>query len=211
MKILIILNGQKNNSKYLKNIVNNIDFIIAADGGANSCSSLHLIPDIIIGDLDSISDEAKTNFSQIPILYIKNQNETDLQKALEYALNKKPDKIYIFACLGKREDHSLINLLILNNFVQKHRIKIELITKSARFRILPFGNHEIINRKNKIVSLFSYNTIENLNLSGFQYELKNKNYLNNFIGLSNVYTSDRSTIKFSSGVVFLIEPFERIE
>jgi len=63
--ILIIANGILPPKDFCKQFTNKADKIIAADGGANHCLTLGITPDIVIGDLDSISDEAKEKFNNI--------------------------------------------------------------------------------------------------------------------------------------------------
>lgn len=46
-------------------------------------------PDVIIGDLDSISDEYKVKFNDKLIDLSHDQDSTDFQKALKYALSSE--------------------------------------------------------------------------------------------------------------------------
>ena len=68
MKSCIILNGKINDYKFIKSIIKNenYDYIICADGGANHAYEMEIIPDFIIGDLDS----AKENI----VDYYRNHN-----------------------------------------------------------------------------------------------------------------------------------------
>ena len=59
MKACIVLNGEVRDYEFLKsNFQNNkYDFIICADGGAKHLYKINIIPDYIIGDLDSLNSE----------------------------------------------------------------------------------------------------------------------------------------------------------
>ena len=57
MKICIILNGEIKNYDYINSVVvtGSYDYIICSDGGANHAYSMNIVPDYIIGDLDSVN------------------------------------------------------------------------------------------------------------------------------------------------------------
>ena len=60
--------------------------IIAADGGANFLADHNIIPELIIGDLDSIEEQKINNVETQKIIRISNQNTTDLEKVLLLSL-----------------------------------------------------------------------------------------------------------------------------
>ena len=54
-RVVIISNGRMENKKFYRNLIKKSDFIICVNGGSKHARSLNLIPDVIIGDLDSLS------------------------------------------------------------------------------------------------------------------------------------------------------------
>jgi thiamine pyrophosphokinase len=77
MKCIIMANGEYGQLSWYKEILSSADRIICADGGANYAQLLGIIPHCIIGDLDSISTEARNYmpgreylFSNIPVVKI---------------------------------------------------------------------------------------------------------------------------------------------
>ena len=59
MKVCIVLNGSINDYNKTKNIIKNqnYDYIIGADGGCNHLYKMDILPNYVIGDLDSINDK----------------------------------------------------------------------------------------------------------------------------------------------------------
>ena len=53
--IAVVLNGQMPKEKILINQIQSADYIIAVDGSGNTLIDLNIIPDVIIGDFDSIN------------------------------------------------------------------------------------------------------------------------------------------------------------
>ncbi|MGI9436064.1 MAG: thiamine diphosphokinase [Geminicoccaceae bacterium] len=77
--------------------------LIAADSGADAAFAAGLVPDLVLGDLDSISDAEQAR-QRTRVIQIPDQNTTDLQKALAYI---EAPMIVGLGFLGARFDHSL--------------------------------------------------------------------------------------------------------
>jgi len=84
--------------------------LIAADGGAYNVLSHGVNPTVIVGDLDSFTDEAPAG---VTVLHKPDQESNDLQKALSYAAENSADNVVVAGVLGDRFDHGLNNLSVL--------------------------------------------------------------------------------------------------
>jgi len=106
--------------------------VVAADAGADRLLKYNIIPDQIIGDLDSISDKATTKLEEW-IVSNKNIQKTDLEKATDYAFEKGASEIQIIGWSGGRIDHTLAALgLALNpriSLIDEH-FTVEAVTDS---------------------------------------------------------------------------------
>ena len=112
--VLIIVNGDAPSN--LDHLICNHDFVIAVDGGLHHLLSLGLFPDLLIGDLDSISeDELKTCQDQhVEILRFKpEKDESDLELALREAKKRDFGKFTIACATGGRLDHTFSNIALL--------------------------------------------------------------------------------------------------
>ena len=89
----LFLNGElRGDTKfYLNFIKKQKGDIYCADGGANICYELNLIPKEIYGDLDSIKDEVKKFYQEKDIKFIKFQVEKDYTDS-ELVLNEIQNK-----------------------------------------------------------------------------------------------------------------------
>ena len=109
--------------------------IVAADGGADRLLEYEILPDKVIGDLDSISDKTATKLEDWLVLN-KDIQKTDLEKAVEYAIERGSKKIQIAGWSGGRIDHTIAALglafdsrieLIDDNFTVKCISDLEII------------------------------------------------------------------------------------
>jgi len=122
MNVLIIANGKLSNPGEYKDIVLQSHFIIACDGGYSHIRSLGITTlDAAIGDFDSHFE--KDIRAEKVISFPKEKDKTDIELALEYAINKEATAITILGGLGDRLDHS-INLLYTISRFKEPAIKI---------------------------------------------------------------------------------------
>lgn len=115
-RAVIFANGEVRDMKRLQSILREDDVLIAADGGLRYIYSLGLRPSYLIGDLDSVSleeiNQAKNDGVEI-LQFPPGKDETDLQLAIDIAIEKGFDDILITAALGGRLDQTLGNIFLL--------------------------------------------------------------------------------------------------
>jgi len=207
--VAIIANGEDLKQKLI-NVISDEETIIAADGGVVNCQIANIIPDYIIGDLDSIQLDINKYFPTAKVIHNPDQETTDMEKALNLAISLHPEKIKVFSFFGKRTDHAVGNILIFHKILKQitgESIKLEIFDNFGKIKILKSGTHEIKGDIGSTVSIFSFDPIQNLTLKGFRYNLNNQDFPNNFLGISNVYESEICEINFDSGVLFLYDVF----
>ena len=115
MKAVIVANGRPIDPAADKKQIPPGSLIIAADGGADYCRALDVVPDIIIGDMDSISGDPEASaFQEAEIIrHPARKDATDLQLAIELALERGAGSILVLGALGGRWDMSIGNLLLM--------------------------------------------------------------------------------------------------
>jgi len=117
-RVVIFANGLVPDPDKLRPLLTSNDFILCADGGTRLALALDLTPHAVIGDMDSIAgaDLARIEAARIPMRqFPQDKDETDLQLALQVALERKPHAILILGALGGRLDHTLGNLSMLTD------------------------------------------------------------------------------------------------
>ncbi|KAA3615116.1 MAG: thiamine diphosphokinase [Calditrichaeota bacterium] len=202
-KIVIIANGEVPDGRFLKNLVKSANYVIAADGGLDICLANNIIPDCLIGDLDSFNSFPISISKSTNILRIPDQNTTDIQKALAHAATLNPQTIEICASFGKRTDHSLGNIIILNSYASD--TKLIMHDNYGTFTSLKPGTTRFKNKKGQTVSLFSLVDVSNIHLSGFEFPLDRNNLVPPFLGVSNKICEDEAEIKFDKGKLLIYE------
>ena len=198
--ILIVANGEFPNHPIPINILKKSKFIIACDGASNKLDSLGYKPNIIIGDLDSINKNLMKKFKQ-KIIHIKNQEENDLRKVLQFCKINKLLNINIIGATGKREDHTIGNIFSLNSFKD---LNIKLFTNSGCFVNI---NRSTIFKsfKNQQVSLFTENKDLKIDTEGLKYNFNSSTISSLYSGTLNESIGSYFFIKIINGnlIVYL--------
>ena len=177
--------------------------LICADGGANSAIKLGLVPDAIVGDLDSISDAALKEFKSVSkIIRLKRQNDTDVEKCLKYSISKKCDEALLVGATGNRLDHTFCNLGIVIKFFSQ--IKISLIAENSFLRAYS-GSIELKTFPGETISLYGISPKTKITSKGLKFELKNASLP---FGIrestSNIAKKNLVKLKIDNGVVLVI-------
>lgn len=92
------------------------DLVIGADGGAARALAWGLVPDVVIGDMDSLADAHRADLLARGcrfVIHPRAKDETDLELALTYAIQEGAQEIIVLGALGGRLDHTLANILLL--------------------------------------------------------------------------------------------------
>ena len=126
-KKLIIVGGADFSDDLFKEVYDKELPIIAADGGANFLAENNIYPELVMGDLDSVSEQNVQNMEPKKIIRIPDQDSTDLEKVL---LNTQSPLTIGIGFLGSQIDHELAALSALAKFPEK--------------KIILIGEHDII-------------------------------------------------------------------
>jgi thiamine pyrophosphokinase len=113
--------------------------VVAADGGFARAVGLGLKPDVLIGDLDSLTPEgvaeAEASGARV-IRHRTDKDESDAELALLEAIGMGAAKITVLGAFGgPRLDHALANLWLLAHPALAH-IDLVLLDAGARARLL---------------------------------------------------------------------------
>ncbi|MBP2072494.1 MULTISPECIES: thiamine diphosphokinase [Thermoanaerobacterium] len=208
MKTCIISNGEFNDSDYIRKLINNCDYVICADGGANIAYKLGIVPNLIIGDLDSadkqIIDYYKKDGVQVD-KYPTEKDETDTQLATLKAIELGTDEIIYIASIGSRFDHSIANLSLLL-YLLKRNIKGIIASEKNEIHLVD-RSLELEGKIGDIVSLIPYSTdVKGIYTDGLYYSLSGQDMsLDMPYGISNVFINNKIKIKIDSGLLLVIK------
>lgn len=206
-RALLFANGEAPERKFMLPFLETDDLLIAVDGGLRHLKSLGLTPDMLIGDLDSVTagEVAEAEAQGVEVRrYSVDKDETDLELALLAAVERGVDEILVFAALGGRLDHSLANLALLAlPQLERRRVTFE----NGREEVfLIRGEAEIKGRAGDVVSLLPFfDAAEGVETRDLKYPLRRETLLpEKSRGISNVMLKNRAGVSLQSGKLICI-------
>ncbi len=182
----------------------NAEHIICCDGSARSLLEAGIVPEAIVGDLDSITDEIAGKYSD-RLYRDEDQGTNDLTKSVTWCINKGYKDIVILGATGKREDHTIGNISLLTEYAMK--TGVIMITDTGI--ISPhLESCTISSFPGQQVSIFSINPITRISSAGLKYKL-NKLKLQNWWRASlNEATGDSFELTFTGGSIIVYQKFK---
>lgn len=200
-KAVLLANGHPPTKGMLEESICQDTFFLCADGGANAAARMGFQPDMIIGDLDSISQGTLRRFASVKTRRVADQTSTDLEKALTWLVRKGFKLIEIFGATGGRMDHAMGNL----SAIAKFQRKAQLVTHDGDGSIFPvLSRFEADIPVGTLVSLLPLTLCEGVVTTGLKWNLRYESLaLGLRDGTSNVVTSSPVTIIVRRGTMFL--------
>lgn len=214
MRCIILTGGSAGDLNKLHEIISVDDTIICADSGARIAAALDIVPHMVVGDFDSLSENEITNFAKKGIIlkkYPPAKDDTDTALALAEALALKPGEIIIIGALGTRFDHSLANVHLLRTAFEKG-IKARIIDEQNEISLVSPRETVVINgRPGDLFSLLPLTTeVTGVNVKGARWPLENATFtIGNPYGVSNRLAANRVEISITTGLMLLIKVMER--
>jgi len=189
---IILANGSFPKSKALLEVLDQSEQIICCDGAVNKLINSGREPNVIIGDLDSITPKIKKKY-QDKLVHIEEQNTNDLTKAINWCISKDILDVVIMGATGEREDHTIANIALLSYYTKL--LKVEIWTDNGRF--IPISESKIFDAiKGQQISIFSQNTDIEISSKGLKYPLQNLKLKNWWMGTLNEATSNEFELIF---------------
>ncbi len=205
---LIIGNGEETDKIIIENI--HYDCVICADGGLDKAKAYGIVPDIIIGDFDSVNLSVLKHYEMLNIPVEKFPSEkdsTDMELAVEFAISKGYNNIVLSGATGSRLDHTIGNIMLMER-CYKIGVIITIIDNNNEMKIISDNTDLFIDYKEgyyiSIIPITDF--IFGLNLEGFKYNLNNVNVQRgSTLCISNKITDKKGKITLNQGtaIVFI--------
>ncbi len=182
-------------------------FVIACDKGFEYANKYSLIPDLVIGDFDSLSEMP----SNVPLLRLKpEKDDTDTMVAIKYALDHGLTDITLTCALGGRIDHAYANIQSALYAINRGA-KFSISEKSTRIDFIKNGEISLPKLDFSVISVFSLTEkSEGVTVKGTKYTLECATLTSDFpLGVSNEWSSDTAEISVENGILMIIQEKDR--
>ncbi|GLB59399.1 thiamine diphosphokinase [Cytobacillus sp. NCCP-133] len=184
---------------------------IGVDRGVLTLIQNDIQPDLAFGDFDSVTteelaliEEKVTELNR----FMPEKDETDMELALNWALEQNADRIRLFGATGGRLDHLFANIqLLIKPVLLDMAVLIEIIDKKNIIYVKSSGEYTI--QEIKDFKYFSFipvtMEVKGLTLKNFKYPLKNHTVpIGSTLCISNELIEDYGTFSFTEGILMVV-------
>lgn len=206
-KCLIIGSVPMENDHSLEELDLRDCFVICADGGYDNALKLGVVPNLLIGDFDSIKHELPTDVEMIRLKVEK--DDTDMMAAVREGYHRGfRDFILTGALGGERFDHSYANYCVLQCL---NRMNCSAVIADGKRRVffLNGGKLTVNSMQGATVSVFPFGCSScTVSYTGMQYPLSRAVlYSYSPLGVSNrIVSREASVIVHSGGALVMVLP-----
>ena len=203
---LIIANGASCQPELLGQLLEWSPLVIVLDSAIERVISLNIKVDVLLGDFDrNFNPEIyKTEQYPLEVVHTPDQNKTDLEKALDYLIERKIPAVNIVWATGRRADHTITN--ITNIVKYRNLIKIVILDDHSKIFLLP-NKFEKWYTAGTPISLIPIGVVKGISSQNLVYPLTNDTLTMGYrTGSSNAVLADGLvTIAHTEGDLLLME------
>jgi thiamine pyrophosphokinase len=206
-RAVIFVNGHISDLEPVRRLTRPGDTILAADGGTRHALALGLTPSVVIGDLDSLTDDNRRKLDAAGTeirRHSRDKNETDFELALHYAVDVGFREILVVAALGDRLDQTLGNLALLTEpCLVGLDVRVDDGVEQAYFvrTQARIGGHP-----GDLVSLIPWGgEVTSVTTDGLRWPLRGETlYPYKTRGISNELLGETASVSLKSGLLFIV-------
>jgi len=214
-KALIFANGDINDGDMVRRALmySGESLIVAADGGARVAAHFDLRVDALIGDMDSIDSDHLATLLEAGTQIIEHppeKDETDLELALNWVMERGVNWIRVIGAVGDRLDQTLSNIYLLA-LPALNGCDVRIVAGKEETQLARPGWTFIEGQPEDTISLLPLNgTVFGVKTEGLYYPLRNEDlYFGPARGVSNVMVHDKAVVYVRSGILLVVHTVGR--
>jgi thiamine pyrophosphokinase len=206
-RIVIFANGFMPGLEPVRDLLREDVFLIGVDGGARHIMALGLIPNFVIGDLDSLTEDELYELGSADVRvdqYPANKDETDLELAIQYALQLNFSSIIVVAALGGRTDQTIGNISLLTDLIVSN---VDIRFDDGVEELFFCQNQsQVQGRIGDVVSLIPWNgDVSGVVTTGLKWTLRSETLFSyKTRGISNEMIDETAAIQIKSGLLLIV-------
>ena len=178
------------------------DFIIAADQGYDNMLSLGLVPDLVVGDFDSLGKiPDRENVITLPV----RKDMTDVGYAVEKGFERGCREFILYGAVGGALDHTFANVAIAHD-IARRGARALLIGEEYSFTVLHDSSITFHARQSGRISVFALGGLaEGVTIRGLSYEVEDFDVAcTDHIGVSNAFIGKEAEISVRKGDLLVV-------
>ena len=203
MNYIILGSGTLKRLDHFARLIRLADTIVAADGGAKHLRRMNIVPDIVIGDLDSMDEKTIQFLEGHNVTFIRHpvdKDATDTELAVQWAMDNGATAITLLGVTGTRLDHTLANIFLLEK-ITRAGVSCKIADDNNEIYLL-VDKIELTGKPGDFLSIIPLTrTAGGITITGVDFPLENAEIsLGSSLGISNRFRGTTARISIQSGM-----------
>ncbi len=201
MKGCIVCNGEIYDYERAKALIADCELVIAADGGAKHLITMNIVPNVIVGDMDSVETIPWQEDEKVEQLLLpRSKDKTDAESSVDLAFERGCRFITLLGASGGRLDHTLGNI----SLVAKYPGRVAMVDGRSTLVAVDSSEKCLLNGlQGSIVSFIPFPIAEKVTTMGLQYSLEKEDLLPGTRGISNALCQQNGCVCISGGLLLV--------
>jgi thiamine pyrophosphokinase len=198
---LLLTGGEGPERARLEPYLAAVDVVVAADSGLDLANRVGLVPDLVVGDMDSVSDPRLLHaYGDRVLRFRADKDETDTEIGLRLLSERGADRVILAGGGGGRLAHLAGLLALFERPVAPH------VWLTAREQVeVVAGLWAAPVRAGETISFFPIGGLASIAASrGLKWPLDGLRWSRGDAGISNVATADRVEVDMADGRLLMI-------
>ena len=179
--------------------------VICADAGFERAAAEGIVPDILVGDLDSVDEKNLIVPPEVRMITANwHKDETDFELAVDTAVSEGCSSVLIAGGFGGRIDHTLGNIQNMVDFY-RHGIDISMKDERNYLTVLESGSLTLSAGRDVNLSILAHSDEAEVSVTGVEWPLDHYHMTSDRpLGVSNFVTGEKAEITVYSGTVLVM-------
>ncbi|MCK5879004.1 MAG: thiamine diphosphokinase [Holophagae bacterium] len=183
------------------------DLVVAVDGGIAHVERFGFVPDVVVGDFDSMPVDSRNRYPDTRFVHLPSQEQCDLEKSLIFCKKERITAITLLGATGKRLDHTLGNLSLLTRYDRD--LALRILTPEAEVFIVR-NRKELEGIPGQGLSLLPMGEARLITTTGLKYPLSGETLaFGKREGTSNEFSNNHCTVSLKSGLLFMFRLYRK--
>ncbi len=207
-RAILFANGLVPDAKSLGLAIADTDLLVGVDGGTEHCLAMGLAPHVVVGDMDSLAGEQRARLTREGVrmdVHPVAKDKTDLELAMDLAVEEGVREVLVVGVWGGRLDQSLANMLLLGRYAGRLRVRFT-DGKEHGAVLVGADELEIQDAQGSVCSLVPVSgLVDRVTVDGMQYPLRNALiHQGDTLAVSNRITSPRASVGIGQGILVVV-------
>ena len=212
MRAAIFLNGSPDSSDLLRRVAGRAELVVAADGGARYALEAGVVPDLVVGDLDSLGEDLAREVERRGASLERHpvrKDKMDGHLAVLAARERGATAADVLCALGGRLGalFAVTHILLAAERIGLHS---SVVADRGRIFVVEDGSRTVEGDPQDSISIFPLSgPAAGVTLEGMEYPLENATLEpGDTLGFHNELIGDQATISVEEGALLVVQETE---